>query len=141
MTRELSVILGRIEQVIDSITSEKISNLQGEELSKKALFLSTHKYYLSSELAELEYGLNMNEALRKQTWAEAYAKARQVEKSTSKDCEVTADNEVREMVKEEIELKKNITKLKGIRQDVSEITTTIQTRIGVLKQEKFESNQ
>lgn len=142
MKHELGVVIGKIEQCIDSITSEKISNINGDELSRKALFLSTHKFYLGSEISELEYNLNMNEAIRKQTWAEAYGEARKSEeKTTQKDCEIIADEKVRASILEEIELKKNIMKLKMIRADVGDIVTTVQTRISVLKQERFESNQ
>ena len=137
--RELAQTIDRIGVAINEISLSKMSSLFGDELSRKALHLATMKSFLGQATADLEYTVNLTEASRKAKWADIYAKARTNSENRVKDCETIADREVREIERKEIELKGQLSKLKNLRIDVSDIITTIQTRIGVLKAERAES--
>lgn len=138
--RELSKIIDRIGIAINEISLAKISSLYGDELSKKALHLATMKAFLGQSIADIEFTFNLMEADKKVKWNEIYQESRtNPDKLTVDDCKAIADKKTYSLTVRIIELDSQVQKIKNLRKDVSDIITTIQTRIGVLKEERRES--
>lgn len=139
--RDLTKIIDLIGASINEISTKGIGNLFGDELSKKALHLATMKSFLGQSLADMEFTLNMTEADRKARWTSFFMEAkRSQDKITVMECSSIADVAIKDVLNKEIELKGQVQKIKNLRQDVSDIITTIQTRINALKSERIESN-
>lgn len=128
------------ETIIKHINDSKISTLDGNTISRMIVHLATNNSVLGQMVAEYEYKLDMMTATRKSAWAEKFAEVRSgEEKITQKDTEVIADAEVEDMVKEEIETKHMLLKIKNMRSDCKDVQTALQSRLGHLKQERMDS--
>ena len=132
----MSDIKDSVKKILEIVSSlKRIDNIGGNELSEKALLLSIHKVYVGQKLVQLEYELDHNKMIRKTEWGGAFLAT----EGTVDAKKIAADEKVREMVGEEIELERKIGILKNLRVDVSDLTTVIQTRISQLKSELMES--
>lgn len=130
-----------VNSILSDIKSlSDVHNLNGNILSETALRLSTNKAYIGQATAKMQYEYDMMEAMRKQEWNRVFSEARKsTDKTTIKDCEILADNEVKTIVKDGIELDRKLNVLKNLRRDVESVITTIQTRISQIKSEFIES--
>ncbi len=124
-----------IKQVLGLINSLKdIANLTGNELSEKAILLSVHKVYVGQELVKLEYGLSNNKMIRKTEWGKAFSEA----SGTVTAKEIVANESVKEMLQEEIELERKIGILKNLRVDVSDVVSRVKSRLSQLRSDSSE---
>jgi len=109
-------------------------------LSRIAISLATNNAFLGQIVAHYQYELDMSEVVRKNARVDAYKKFRTTIKEDGKaisqgDAEVFADGEVSEMLKEEMETKRMLLKVKNLRADCGDMVTAIQSRIGFSRDE------
>lgn len=135
-----------IQQVTESILNDinslrDISTLDGSTLSVIALRLSVNKVYVGQQVAEMDYELSQQTLAKKLEWARVFAGIRNgTQKMTVDDAKSATEALTEELTREENEKKREVDILKNLRRDVSEVITTIQTRIGQLKSEYIEVN-
>ena len=124
-----------IQEILKLIKSLKgIENISGNELSERALLLSVHKVYLGQKLVALEYELSNNKMIRKVEWGKTFLGG----SGTVTAREIAADESVKDMVKEEIELERKIGVLKNLKVDCSDVVSAVQSRLSQLRSELTE---
>jgi len=138
--KQIDEVVNEIMEILNKIDKAKISAVGGDKLTEIAIRLAQYKAYLGGEVAELDYQLKMMEAVRDGAWADLYSEAKKSEeKITDTACRTIADQGTAEQKMEEIELGRKFNKIKNLRQDIGDLITTIQSRIGHLKSEKIDS--
>ena len=138
--KPINVVVNEVMNILNLIDKAKISAIGGDKLTEIAIRLAQYKAYLGGEVAELDYGLKMMEAHRDDAWADAYAETKQSgDKITDTAARTAADQSTSESKKEEIELGRKYNKIKNLRQDIGDLITTVQSRVGHLKSEKIDS--
>jgi len=127
-------------KIVNFLEKNKPNEINGDEISRMIIVLATNNCYLGQFVSSLEYALDMSTALRKSIWTDKYSEIRKgIEKVTQRDTEAFADKEVETMVKEEIELKRKLLKVKNLRVDCRELQTALQSRMGQLKSERLDA--
>lgn len=125
-----------VKSILGIIRSLKnIANVSGNELSEKALLLSIHKVYLGQKLVSFEFDLDNDKMIRKVAWGEAFSEA----EGTVDAKKISADSAVNDMLREEIDLERKVGVLKNLRYDVSEVISTVQSRMSQLRIELTEN--
>lgn len=128
-----------VDEMLEIINSVKeVRNLNGDDLSQKAVKLATLKAYIGQSVAKLDYEISMLEATRKNEWNRVFSEFRSEGKSIA-ESEVNSNIVVRDMIKDEIELKRKFNIVKNLRQDADSVISVIQSRLGQLKSEMVES--
>lgn len=111
-----------------------------DRLTVAATALATYKVYLGDFIANLSYWINFADAEQKQFWTTRFFEHKKAEEKVSDTvAKAKADQDVHEQGLEIIEKKLQYDRLKNLRQDVSDLITTIQTRVSSLKREQTES--
>ena len=138
--KPINEVVNEVMNILNLINKAKISSIGGNKLTEIAIRLAQYKAYLGGEVAELDYNLKMMEEYRDDAWADAYAGAKQAEdKVTDTAARTIADQSTSVSKKEEIELGRKYNKIKNLRQDIGDLITTVQSRVGHLKSEKIDS--
>ena len=141
MNQEVSEVIEKQVKVVEYINNHEVSNLQGDDISRMIIVLSTNNVFLGQHIANLDYEVTMKEAIRKGLWSDRYIELRKSEvKITQKDSEIDADQSVKEMVLEEIESKRILGKIKNLRMDCKELVSSLQSRLNQLKQERIDAS-
>jgi len=142
--KQINEVVAEVMNILNHIDKAKIAAIGGDKLTEIAIRLAEYKAYLGSEVAELSYQLNMMEAVREGVWADLFAQAKANGEPGGKPVTDTgartfADRGTAESKMEEIELGRKFNKIKNLRQDIGDLITTIQSRIGHLKQERMDA--
>lgn len=141
MNEGIDETVGKQIKIIQYIDKRDVATLQGDEISRMIVALSTNNCFLGQFVAERDYEINMMEAVRKDAWTDKYAEQRKSEvKITQKDSEINADMAVKSMVMDEIEAKRSLAKIKNLRIDCKELVTSLQSRLNHLKQERIDAS-
>lgn len=139
MNKDIDQVVAKQMKIIEFLSGEKLSEIPTERLSLAAIALATNNAYLGDQLADYQYKLEMTEATRKQVWADKYVEFKRSgidgQKITQKDAEVFADIAVEGDIKEEIETRHSLQKIKMMRASCGDILTAIQTKISFAKEE------
>lgn len=138
--KPIDEVVNEIMNILNLVDKARISTIGGDKLTEIAIRLAQYKAYLGGEVAELDYNLKMMEAYRDDAWADAYAETKQSgDKITDTAARTAADQSTSVSKKEEIELGRKYNKIKNLRQDIGDLITTIQSRIGHLKSERIDA--
>ena len=139
-SKQIDEVVAAVMDILNKIDQASIQNIGGDKLTEIAIRLAQYKAYLGGEVAELDYSLKMMEAVREGVWTDNYSEAKKTEeKMTDKMACSLADTATREQKMEGIELGRKFNKIKNLRQDIGDLITVLQSRIGHLKSEKIDS--
>ncbi len=132
-------------KITEWIYKTKIESLQPLQLQEALLNLAACKLMIGQAVASYQYDINFMEAEKDHAWTAKFFEAKKlVDEETNKrmtdgGAKAEADKAVEQTELEIIETKGKLDQLKNLRNDLSDIVTTVQTRIGMLKEELKES--
>jgi len=142
---DIGEVVSKIMEIVTYFRTHPVDTMPGEEMTRAAAKLAALKATLGQEVAETQYRVSFQEAERKHLWTQAFARAKGAtdpesgKLPTDTVARNAADDLVHPEVLEGIEMQRELDLLKNLRSDSADLITTIQSRVGQLKQEMRDS--
>jgi len=137
---ELEPVLEQVVKIVKYISAYPVDSISGDVLIDAAIHLAAFKATIGQSFAEQQHAVNSAEAQVKHAWSVAYSDCKmdakvKGEKTTEAEAKAVADGFTYEAELEIISMKLSLDKAKNLRQDIGDMITTLQSRLGQLKQE------
>jgi len=136
--KNISQTIEAAHNLINELTN--IESFTEEDLSKKALYLSVIKPTISQSESELEYNLRLIKAQKKTLYEDTYLKLKHFKEYSQEDRKVMANKELRPLEIKEVKVKFLLKNVSNLKEDITQILSTIHNRIHTLRLTKNKQN-